>query len=265
LGTGSAVPAWAATGVGPGVEPHPHDPREEARAEAFALPEQIYARVFRRMRPRTKVPRIEVEFRCWANANAQIRLEDGLLAVRMADTLKAAPPEVQEALAEILLSKLFRRACPPAANDRYRRYLNRRDVRKDLDQKRRTRGRKLLEHPQGQHFNLEEIFEELNFKYFFGLMARPAIGWSRQASRTILGHYDPSHNTIVLSRILDRAGTPRLAVEYVLFHEMLHVRYPAEHHGARRCVHTREFKEAEKKFERFREAKTALRSLTGAS
>ena len=123
-----------------------------------------------------------------------------------------------------------------------------------------VRGRKLIEHPQGEHFNLEEMFEELNFRYFFGLMARPAIGWSRQASRTLLGHYDPSHNTIMLSRILDRAGV-RLAAEYVLFHEMLHVRYPAEHKGSRRCVHTKTFKEAEKQFDRFREAKELLKQI----
>ena len=77
----------------------------------------------------------------------------------------------------------------------------------------------------------------------------------------MLGHYDPSHNAIVLSRVLDRPGTPRLAVEYVLFHEMLHLRYPAEHTGARRRVHTREFKEAEKQFERLAEAKRLLHAL----
>jgi hypothetical protein len=234
---------------------------EEARAEASALPEQVYARVFRRLRPRTALPRIVVQFRRWANANAQIKLEGGEMEVRIADTLETAPVDVQEALAEILLAKLFRRPCSAAANDRYRRYLNRRDVRHSLDHARQERGRKLLEHPQGEHYNLEEMFEDLNFRYFFGLMARPAMGWSRQASRTMLGHYDPSHNTIVLSRILDRPGTPRLAVEYVLFHEMLHVRYPAEHHGARRCVHTRAFKAAEKEFAGLREAKAFLRRL----
>jgi len=106
-----------------------------------------------------------------------------------------------------------------------------------------------------------EIFEELNLKYFFGLMARPALGWSKQASRTMLGHYDPPHNAIVISRILDRPGTPRLAVEYVMYHEMLHLRHPAEHEGARRCVHTRAFKDAEKEFERLKEAKALLRKL----
>jgi predicted metal-dependent hydrolase len=92
-------------------------------------------------------------------------------------------------------------------------------------------------------------------------MAKPILGWSPNASRTLLGHYDPSHNAIVLSRILDRANTPSVAVEYVLFHEMLHLRYPAEHRGARRCVHTKEFKIAEKQFEKLKEAQESLRRL----
>jgi len=226
-----------------------------------ASPEQIFARVFHEMRPRTPVPAVSVQFRRYANANAQIRWQDGLLDVRMADTLASAPEAVMEALAEILLSKLFRRPVPAVSNDRYRRYLNRRDIRRSLDLVRQIRGRKRVQHPQGHCYNLEEMFEELNFKYFHGLMARPVLGWSPNASRTMLGHYDPSHNAIVLSRILDRPETPRLAVEYVLYHEMLHLRHPVEHEGARRCVHTRAFKEAEKQFERIREAKALLRRL----
>jgi len=222
---------------------------------------QIFTRVFRQMRPRTPLPDVRVQFRRYANANAQAKLENGALLIRMADTLAGAPDPVIEALAEILLSKLFRRPVPASSNDRYRRYLNRRDVRNSLDLVRQIRGRKRVEHPQGHTYNLDEMFEDLNFRYFHGLMARPVLGWSPNASRTLLGHYDPPHNAIVLSRILDRAQTPRLAVEYVLFHEMLHLRHPAEHNGARRCVHTRAFKEAEKQFEHLREAKAMLRRL----
>jgi hypothetical protein len=227
-----------------------------------ALPaEQIFARVFHEMRPRTALPAIRVEFKRYANANAQISLKEGLLQVRIADTLGAAPEPVMEALAEILLSKLFRRPVPAASNDRYRKYLNRRDVRSSLDLVRQTRGRKRLLDPKGRQYDLVEMFEDLNFRYFHGLMARPALGWSPNASRTLLGHYDPSHNVIVLSRILDRAETPKVATEYVLFHEMLHLRFPAEHHGARRCVHTKAFKEAEKQFEHFGTAKALLRYI----
>jgi len=78
----------------------------------------------------------------------------------------------------------------------------------------------------------------------------------------MLGHYDPSHHAIVLSKSLDRATVPRIAVEYVLYHEMLHLRYPTEHRGARRCVHTPDFKAAEKLFPGLADARTALKHLT---
>ena len=230
-------------------------------ARSRRAPEQIYEGVFQRLRPRTPMPEIRIEYRRYANANAQVHLADRVLIVRMADTLEGAPEDVQDALAEILLSKLFRRPIPRSANDRYRRYMNRKDVRRSLDLVRQIRGRKHVEAPQGQHFDLVEIFEELNYKYFHGLMARPEVGWSRGASRTLLGHYDPPHNAIVLSRILDRPRVPRLAVEYVMFHEMLHLRHPAEHNGSRRCVHTRTFKDAEKQFDCLKEAQSILRRL----
>src|SRR2546427_5193654 len=40
-----------------------------------------------------------------------------------------------------------------------------------------------------------------------------------RSSRSMLGHFDPSHNAIIISRIFDNPKTPRLALEYVLFHE----------------------------------------------
>jgi hypothetical protein len=46
-----------------------------------------------------------------------------------------------------------------------------------------------------------------------------------------------------------------------MYHEMLHLRHPVEHRGARRCVHTPEFKAAERQFERLAEAKQALKDL----
>ena len=54
-------------------------------------PEHIFARVFREMRPRTAMPSIRVEYRRYANANAQIRLHDGkLLSNVISDGTRAA-------------------------------------------------------------------------------------------------------------------------------------------------------------------------------
>lgn len=224
-------------------------------------PEEIFRRVFSELKPRTLPPEVQVEFCRFANANSSIRLENGRLHARITDVLEGAPLPILEALAFILLSKLYRHPIPQGYSVRYRRYLNRKDMRRNLHLLRQTRGRKLASPPQGARYDLEQIFDELNFQYFFGLMAKPNLGWSLRRSRSTLGHYDPSHNTIILSKILDDAKAPRLAVEYVMFHEMLHVRYPVDHSGSRRCVHTPEFKEAERKYPHYREAKEVLKKL----
>lgn len=227
----------------------------------FETPEELFSRVFSELKPRTIPPAIRIDFCRFANANSFIRLEEGRLHVRITDVLEGAPAPIIEALAYILLSKLYRRQVPRIYAERYRRYLNRKDMRRSLQLIRQARGRKFVSGGKGEHYDLEEIFEDLNFKHFHGLMARPLLGWSRRVSRTMLGHYDPSHNAIILSKLLDNSKIPRLAVEYVLFHEMLHLRYPVEHKGTRRCVHTPEFKLAERQFPDMEAAKLLLKKL----
>ncbi len=227
----------------------------------FESVEQIYERVFRTIKPRTSVPAIAVQFRKYANANSRIRLEGSSLRVDISDVLECAPAPIQEALAYILIGKLFRKVPDTGIVARYRRYISSIDVRKNLQAVKRERGRKLILHPQGDVYDLRQIFEDLNCKYFFGMMAQPHLGWSVRTSRTTLGHYDPSHHTIVLTNLLDSVKAPELIVRYVMFHEMLHLRYPTEQKQLRRCVHTRDFKAAEKQFENYSEAKRALKDF----
>ncbi len=227
----------------------------------FETAEEIYARVFRDLRPHTQLPTFQVEFKPFANANSFIRLREGRIEVRISDVLEAAPAPIQEALAYILVGKLFRKPVAAFHSHQYRRWLLRADVRRQIQHLRAERGRKYVSGPQGDTYNLDPIFDELNLRFFHGLMPRPQLGWSRRPSKSLLGHYDPSHNAIILSRALDQPGVPAIAVEYVLYHEMLHLRYPVQHHGSRRCVHTPEFKRAEAQFPALKEAKLALKGL----
>jgi hypothetical protein len=227
----------------------------------FETPEEIYARVFHDLKPRTPLPELRIEFCRFANPDSFIRLENGRLHVRISDLLAGAPAPVTEALAYILLGKLYRKPISRMYTHRYRLYLNRRDVRRQAHLVRQIRGRKFISGPQGQNRNLESVFERLNQQFFDGLMARPRLGWSRGVSRGLLGHFDPSHNAIVISRIFDQPQVPELALDYVMFHEMLHLRHPVDHNGVRRRVHTHEFREAERKFPRLTEAKELLKRI----
>ena len=231
----------------------------------FETVEEIYARVFQLLRPRTPLPEILVRYKKYANANSRISLHDGRLLVEMSDLLQPAPAPIQEALASVLLAKLFGKPPDRDCLAQYRHYLNRADVRRNLHSAKRERGRKAYSDPRGAVYDLTKIFSAINEQYFHGLLAAPAMGWSLRPSRTILGHYDPSHHVIVLSRSLDSIEAPESAVRFVMFHEMLHLRYPTESRGARRCVHTPEFKKAERAFAEYAEAKDALKKLVRGS
>ncbi|MDQ2900478.1 MAG: SprT-like domain-containing protein [Acidobacteriota bacterium] len=227
----------------------------------FETPEEIYSRVFRELKPRSPAPEIQIVYRRFANASSSIRLREGAIQVRVTDMLEGAPAPVMEALAYILLAKLFRKPIPKIYAHRYRLYLNRREMRRQMQLVKQARGRKFLSGPQGKTHNLDEIFEKLNAAYFDGLLGRPSLGWSRGKSRNVLGHFDPSHNAIVISRIFDDPRAPKPALDYVMFHEMLHLQFPVDHSGARRCVHTPEFKAAERKFPDYKSAKEMLKKL----
>jgi hypothetical protein len=223
--------------------------------------EEIFARAWRHVAPRSAAPEVEVVWRRSANAHSSVTLRRGVLAVRLPDLLDGAPPEIIEALAIILLSKLHRRRVPEGPRLSYNRWMHRQEIRGRLQELRRAHGHKQIRPARGQFHDLDPIFDELNARYFEGKLEKPILGWSARASRTHHGHYDAAHNTIVVSRSLDCAEVSRLAVEYILFHEMLHVVHPVEFRGGRRHVHTKSFREAEKGFERLKEAQALLRRM----
>ena len=127
-----------------------------------------------------------------------------------------------------------------------------------MQRAKQERGRKEISDACGEVFDLKALFHDINRQYFGSALPEPRLGWSIRTSRTTLGHYDPAHNAIVLSKALDSLRAPELIVKYVLFHEMLHIQHPTEHNGTRRRVHTRAFKDAERAFADYAAARKAL-------
>ncbi len=207
------------------------------------------------------MPPFDIRFRKFVSLNTTIRLREGRLLVRLSDLLEAAPPTVHEAIAHILLAKLYRKPVERGHADRYRRYTSSEAVSRQAERTRQTRGRKQIHTAKGHRYDLEEVFDSLNRRFFFGLMGRPVLTWSSHAARRLLGHYDAAHNTIVVSRIFDRPEVPRCAIEYLMYHEMLHLKHPVRVRGGRRCVHSREFQAEERLFPELEEAKAFLKRL----
>jgi hypothetical protein len=227
------------------------------RAEISKLFEETY----RELRPRSEVPELRVEFFDFANINSTIRLREGKLLVRVSDLLEGAPEYVLKAIAHILLAKMYRRPVDRDHATRYRRYVSAQHMSRKAHLVRQMRGRKRIHSASGNAYDLDVIFEELNLRFFHGLLARPLMTWSGEKARNRLGHYDPAHNAIVVSRVFDQSHVPRLVVEYIVYHEMLHLKHPVRMRGSRRCVHSAEFQAEEKMFPRLEEAKRFLRLL----
>lgn len=223
--------------------------------------QEIFQETFSELRPGSSPPELKIEFFAFANVNNTIRLRQGKLLVRLSDLLEGAPEAVLRAIAHILLAKMYRQPIDRGQAARYRRYVGSHEISRKAHLVRQMRGRKRLLSSRGRFYDLEAVFEELNTRFFHGLMARPRLSWSPTKTRRILGHYDPAHNAIIISRIFDHPGMPRYVLEYIVYHEMLHLKHPVKLRGSRRCVHSAEFQAEEKLFPRVAEANAFLKRL----
>jgi predicted metal-dependent hydrolase len=222
---------------------------------------QVFEGTYRELRPRAPIPEFVVEFFAFANLNNTIRLREGKLLVRLSDLLEGAPQSVLGAIAHILLAKMYRRPIEREHASRYRRYVSSHDISQKAHLVRQIRGRKRIQSPRGHTYDLEKVFDELNTRFFYGLLARPQMTWSRDHARNSLGHYDPAHNAIVVSRVFDHPAVPRCAIEYIVYHEMLHLKHPVKLRGNRRCVHSAAFQAEERLFPALENAKRFLKQL----
>ena len=207
------------------------------------------------------MPPFHVRFRRFTSLNTTIRLREGEIHVSLSDLLEGAPESVLHAIAHILLAKLYRKPIDAAPQPALQalRLLGRRHAPNRTHP--HARGSKRYFGPEGRYFNLEEVFDSLNMRFFGGLLGRPELTWSEHHAKRSLGHYDAAHNTIVVSRVFDRPSSPRYAIEYLLYHEMLHLKHPVKTRGLRRCVHSREFKAEEARFPQLTEALAFIKRL----
>ena len=222
----------------------------------------IFSTAHRQIRPRTPLPEIRVEFFPFAGLNHTARLNENRLTVRLSDLFTDAPREVYESLALILLAKLYRKKVDTAYHRTYRTFILTQDIQDRARIARNDRCR--LTRPgtaHGRHVDLNAIFDHLNEHYFANSIDKPRLSWSAKKSRYTLGRYDATHHSIYISRVFDTPDVPPCVVEYVMFHEMLHVKHRSRVHDSRLIVHTPEFKREEKGFLHYQEAKLWLKQM----
>ena len=214
----------------------------------------FYKEAFRKYDAKRAVPDIHVTFYPYIGINHTIRLRNGEIFVRIAELCSDMPMFSHRGLAYILVGKLLRKKIVSGADEMYEAYAKSEFILKKAAESRRKRGRKVVTTTKGTVYDLDEIFSTVNEQYFRNAISKPTLTWSPKKTYRILGHHDATHNQITISQSLDSHETPQFIVEYVMFHEMLHIAHPAKHVNGRRYHHTPIFRRDEKKFAHYEEA-----------
>ena len=107
----------------------------------------------------------------------------------------------------------------------------------------------------GIYHPLETIFAHTN-KLYFANSIDASIAYGNKITQSSskkhsirLGAYDPSERHITIHRALDQAFVPRICVERIVYHEMLHQKHPVKLSYGRRIIHSKDFKRDEALFE----------------
>lgn len=198
---------------------------------------------------------LRVSYYPYKNINHTIRIRDNIIYLRLSDKIQYAPASIQLSVVRLLFDKLFRLPIDKNVRKNYLNYINQ-NVVPQLERRPRQAAKHYLS--QGRFFDLEEVFYRVNAAYFNGQIKKPKLGWSMQNSTRRLAFYDHERDLIVISRIFDSKRTPDAVVEFLMFHEMLHIKIPVERKNGRRIIHPEIFRIEEKKFKGYEQVQKWL-------
>ena len=188
----------------------------------------IFQEEYRALRPRAPMPPIHVRFRRFTSLNTTIRLREGKIFVkplrpaRRRAGASSTPSRTSFSPSSIASPSAPRTtsatsASPPAPPSRTR-----------PNSSAQRAAASATPDPKAATTISKKSSTRLNTRFFGGLLGRPELTWSEHNAKRSLGHYDAAHNTIVVSRVFDRPSSPRYAIEYLLYHEMLHLKHPVK-------------------------------------
>jgi len=122
----------------------------------------------------------------------------------------------------------------------------------------------LIERASGIYHDLAGSFERVNTAYFGGSLPNPRLTWSRTFTFRKFGHYDHMRDTVMVSSTLDQEIVPQYAVDFIIYHELLHKKLGVRWNNGRMAAHTPDFLRAEKRFRQYDQAKAVLQKLAGS-
>ncbi|WP_425529219.1 SprT-like domain-containing protein [Leptospira stimsonii] len=198
--------------------------------------------------------KVRYKFYPYANLGSAIRISPGILEFKIHSSY--AKSDSLEAVVELLLYKLLKLPIPETIEEKIQNFYELHSKEKSERKKRR----KKIESSDSKNAILKEMLHRINETYLGIDLSDIEIYWGKGSSRTRLGHFDPSHRMIVINPILGRQVVPDFVLEYIVFHELLHVYIPATRKNGKNVIHGKEFRSLERKYPDYLRANQWLKS-----
>ncbi|XDD51853.1 SprT-like domain-containing protein [Leptospira sp. WS92.C1] len=199
---------------------------------------------------------IRFKFYPYSNLGSSIRISAGKLEFKIHSLYLKSDPIFLEAVVDLLLYKLLKLPIPEILESQIYRFYTNHSHSKSESQKKRKR----IERSESKNETLKLILKKINDLYLQIDISEIDIYWGKGKSRTRLGHYDPSHKMIVINPILSQPSIPEFVLEYIVFHELLHVYFPVKRKNGKNVIHGKEFKILERKYPDYKKANLWLKS-----
>jgi len=177
---------------------------------------------------------------------------------RISDYIQWANDEVLEDFARCVFGRISNRGRREVYTDRLRRWLQS----QEFILRNRTlyleRSRNLTLSPAGQVLDLREIRANLKDKGLIEDSSDAFLSWTVCGNVHRVGYCSVIMRVIAISSVLDTISMPDYVVEYVLYHEILHLESGL---GSLPSGHGREFRMKEKMYPKWREADEWLKKV----
>jgi len=177
--------------------------------------------------------------------NANVRYTSKKIQFNLSKKWRTISKEIQIGLLQSLMLKLFKKKKNTVNIDMYNSFM---------------RHIHIAAPKKKPDFVLEQSFNNINEKYFYGLIDKPNLVWGNFTTSK-LGSYEYGSDTITISRIFKNSNPTLL--DYVMYHEMLHKKHKFYSKNGRNYHHTREFKKKEKEFENSELIEKQINMLAG--
>lgn len=190
--------------------------------------------------------------------------EGDQVVFKISDYLKHSPEDVLDSMTWYLVCRAFRKKCPNGRAERYLAYSRSTELWCKVKGLYLGRSKSLILEPRGMHRDLSTVFNYVNSNYFASKIHNPVLAWVSESPSRRLGFYFAPLRLLAVNKTFDSELVPRYALEFVVYHELLHHLDATDGRPRRRVHHTKSFKEQENLFSSHSDAERWLRRIAAA-